>query len=164
MKGKRFVFAFALALVFGSLGSLSLAAQGLLPFSLGNWASSSTATQVSAQQIEQFANERANILREYGITSGERREYTSGSDKISVTLYRMIDPSAAFGAFTFLRDPDMALPGPVTAASFAAGKRGHALLVVGNLVMGVDLGGRRIIKKKMNALAQSVARQADRRP
>ena len=164
MKGKRFVFAFALALVLGSLWSLPLAAQGLLPSSLGTWASSGTATQVSAQQIEQLANDRANILREYGISSGERREYTSGSDKISVTLYRMIDPSAAFGAFTFLRDPDMALPGPVTAASYAAGKRGHALLVVGNLVLDVDSGNRPITNADLNALAQSVARQADRRP
>src|SRR6266571_3983283 len=150
MKGKRFVFAFALALVLGSLWSLPSAAQGLLPSSLGDWASSGAPAQVSAQQIEQFANERANILREYGISSGERREYTSGSDKISVTLYRMIDPSAAFG--------------PVTAASYAAGKRGHALLVVGNLVMNVDSGNRPITNADLNALAQSVARQADRRP
>jgi len=164
MKGKRFVFAFALALVLGSLWSLPSAAQGLLPSSLGNWASSGAPAQVSAQQIEQLANDRANILREYGISSGERREYTSGSDKISVTLYRMIDPSAAFGAFTFLRDPDMALPGPVTAASYAAGKRGHALLVVGNLVLDVDSGNRPIASADLNSLAQSVAAQADRRP
>jgi len=164
MKGKRFVFAFALALVFGSLGSLPSAAQGLLPSFLGDWASSGAPAQVSAQQIEQLANDRANILREYGITSGERREYTSGSDKITVTLYRMIDPSAAFGGFTFLRHPDMALPGPVTAASYAAGKRGHALLVVGNLVLDVDSGNRPIASADLNSLAQSVARQADRRP
>ena len=164
MKGKRFVFAFALALVLGSFWSLPSAAQGLLPSSLGDWASSGAPAQVSAQQIEQFADERANILREYGISSGERREYTSGSDKISVTLYRMIDPSAAFGAFTFLRDPDMALPGPVTAASYAAGKRGHALLVVGNLVLDVDSGNRPIASADLNLLAQSVAAQADRRP
>jgi hypothetical protein len=164
MKGNRFVFAFALALALGSLWSLPSAAQGLLPSSLGDWASSGTPAQVSAQQIEQLANDRANILREYGINSGERREYASGSDKISVTLYRMIDPSAAFGAFTFLRDPDMALPGPVTAASYAAGKRGHALLVVGNLVLDVDSGNRPVASADLNALAQSVARQADRRP
>ena len=164
MKGKRFVFALALALVLGSFWSLPLAAQGLLPSSLGNWSSSGAPAQVSAQQIEQLANDRANTLREYGITSGERREYTSGSDKISVTLYRMIDPSAAFGAFTFLRHPDMALPGPVTAASYAAGKRGHALLVVGNLVLDVDSGNRPIASADLNSLAQSVAAQADRRP
>jgi len=164
MKGKRFVFAFALALMLGSFGSLPSAAQGLLPSSVGNWASSGAPAQVSAQQIEQLANDRANILREYGITSGERREYTSGSDKISVTLYRMIDPSAAYGAFTFLRHPDMALPGPVTAASYAASKRGHALLVVGNLVLDVDSGNRPIASADLNSLAQSVAAQADRRP
>src|SRR4029077_8195081 len=128
MKGKKVVFIFVL-IVWG-LASLPLAAQGLLPSSLGTWASSGDPTQVSAQQIEQLANDRANILREYGITSGERREYANGNDKITVTLYRMVDPSAAFGAFTFFRDPDMALPAPIMAASYAAGKRGRELLVV----------------------------------
>lgn len=164
MKGKRFVFAFALALMLGSFGSLPSAAQGLLPSSLGSWASSGAPAQVSAQQIEQLANDRANTLREYGITSGERRQYANGNDKATVTLYRMIDPSAAFGAFTFLRHPDMALPGPVTAASYAAGKRGHALLVVGNLVLDVDSGNHPIASADLNSLAQSVAAQADRRP
>jgi hypothetical protein len=76
----------------------------------------------------------------------------------------MIDPSAAFGVFTFLRDPDMALPGPVTAASYAAGKRGHELIVVGNLVMDIVSGKREITAAELNSLAQSVAPQADRRP
>lgn len=160
MKGKQIVF----ALILGGLSSLPLAAQGLLPSSLGTWTSSGAPTQVSAQQIEQLGNDRANILREYGISSGERREYANGNAEITVTLYRMVDPSAAFGAFTFLRDPDMALPGPVIAASYAAGKRGHALLVVGNLLMDVDSAKLQMTTADLNALAQSVSGQADRRP
>jgi hypothetical protein len=162
MKGKKIVF--SLALILCGLASLPLAAQGLLPSSLGSWTSSAGATQVAAQQIEQLANDRANILREYGITSGERSEYANGGDKASVTLYRMVDPSAAFGAFTFLREPDMALPGPVTAASYAAGKRGHELLVVGNLLIDIASGKREMTAPELNALAQSVSGQADRRP
>jgi hypothetical protein len=162
MKGKKIAFIFTLIL--WGLASLPLAAQGLLPSSVGTWASSGDPSEVGAQQIEQLANDRANILREYGLTSGERREYAIGNDKASVTLYRMVDPSAAFGAFTFLRDPDMALPGPVTAASYAAGKRGHELLVVGNLVMDIASGKREMTAPELNALAQSVAGQADRRP
>ena len=162
MKGKSFVFIFALILAV--LSSLPLAAQSLLPSFLGAWTSSGTPTQVAAQQIEQLANGRASVLREYGVTAGERREYVNDTDKASVTLYRMVDPSAAFGVFTFLRDPDMALPGPVTAASYAAGKRGHELLVVGNLVMDIASGKTEIAAPDLNALAQSVTGQADRRP
>jgi hypothetical protein len=164
MKGKALLFAFAFVLTLGGVWSAPLAAQDLLPSSVGTWTASGTPTQVPAQQIEQLASERANILREYGITSGERREYTTGNDKITVTLYRMVDPSAAFGAFTFFRDPDMALPAPITAASYAAGKRGHELLVVGNLMIDVNAGNAQMASADLNALAKSLAAQADRRP
>lgn len=169
MKGKRLAFGLAVAQLplFGALLSMPLAAQDMLPASVGAWASSGAATQAGAQQVEQLANDRANILREYGITSGERREYgdgPDGSDKATITLYRMVDPSAAFGAFTFFREPDMALPAPVTAASYAAGKRGHALLVVGNLLLDVVSRKREMSSADLNTLAQSIAAHADRRP
>jgi hypothetical protein len=168
MKGKRsafaLTFAFAMTLILSGLSNARLAAQDMLPASAGTWASSGALTQVSASQIEQLANDRANILREYGITAGERREYADGSDKTTVTLYRMVDPSAAFGAFTFLRDPDMAMPAPITAASYAAGKRGHTLLVVGNLLMDVASAKREMTSADLNALARGIAAQADRRP
>ncbi len=164
MKGRVLLFAFAFVLALGGLWSAPLAAQDVLPPNVGTWTASGSTTQVPAQQIEQLANDRANILREYGITSGERRDYTSGNDKITVTLYRMVDPSAAFGAFTFFRDPDMALPAPITAASYAAGKRGRELLVVGNLVLDVNSGKAQMAPADLNALAKSAAAQADRRP
>ena len=164
MKGKALLFAFAFVLALGGLWTAPLAAQDVLPSNVGTWTASSSTTQVPAQQIEQLANDRANILREYGITSGERRDYTSGNDKVTVTLYRMVDPSAAFGAFTFFRDPDMALPAPIMAASYAAGKRGRELLVVGNLMLDVNAGKAQMAPADLNALAKSVATQADRRP
>jgi hypothetical protein len=164
MKGRGLLFAFAFVLVLGGVWIAPLAAQDVLPSNVGTWTASGSTTQVPALQIEQLANDRANILREYGITSGERREYASGDDKITVTLYRMVDPSAAFGAFTFFRDPDMALPAPIMAASYAAGKRGRELLVVGNLVLDVNAGKAQMAPADLNALAKSVATQADRRP
>src|SRR5579864_1853087 len=162
MKGRVLLFAFAFVLALGGLWSAPLAAQDLLPSNVGTWTASGSTTQVPAQQIEQLANDRANILREYGVTSSERRDYASGDDKITVTLYRMVDPSAAFGAFTFFRDPDMALPAPIMAASYAAGKRGRELLVVGNLMLDVNAGKAQMAPADLNALAKSVATQADR--
>ena len=164
MKGKRLAFGLVTALAFGAVLTMPLAAQDMLPSSVGTWAATGAATQVAAQQVEQLANDRANILREYGITAGERREYADGNDKATVTLYRMVDPSAAFGAFTFFREPDMALPAPVTAASYTAGKRGHALLVVGNLLLDVVASKREMTSAELNTFAQSVAAQVDRRP
>lgn len=166
MKGTKFVsiLGFGVALLLGGTLAAPLVAQDVLPPSVGSWASSGPANHVPAQQIEQLANDRGNILREYGITSGERREYVDGSDSSTVSLYRMVDPSAAFGAFTFLREPDMALPAPVAAASYAAGKRGRALLVVGNLLIDIASAKREMAGADLNSLAQSVASQADRRP
>ena len=164
MKGRGLFFAFAFVLALGGLWSAPLGAQDVLPSTVGTWTASGTTAQVPAQQIEQLANDRASILREYGITSGERRDYASGNDKITVTLYRMVDPSAAFGAFTFFRDPDMALPAPIMAASYAAGKRGRELLVVGNLMLDVNAGKAQMAPADLNVLAKSVATQADRRP
>ncbi len=130
MKCKRLVLAVLFLVAVGGLPGVPSAAQALLPSSLGEWTSPAVPSQVSPQQIEQLAGDRANILREYGIAAGERREYVNGNDKATVTLYRMVDPSAAFGVFTFLRDPDMVTPAPIASASYAAGKRGRTLLVV----------------------------------
>lgn len=164
MKGKRLVLAFLFAAGLGALSSAPSSAQGLLPPSVGDLASSAASAQVPAQQIEQLAGDRANILREYGLTAGERREYANGNDKATITLYRMEDPSAAFGAFTFLREPEMATPPPIPSSSYAASKRGRTLLVVGNLLLDVTSTSTQMQGADLNALTQSLRRHSDRRP
>ena len=166
MQGKKIFFALALTLVLGGLSSHPLAAQaqGILPSSFGARTASGAATQVSPAQMEQLADDRAPVLREYGITSGERREYTNGGEKLTVTLYRMVDPSAAFGAFTFLRDPDMASLSAANPVSYAAAGRGRTLLVVGDLLMDVASGKPLFSAADLSALARSVVGKADRRP
>jgi hypothetical protein len=160
MKGKNIIF----ALLLWGLSSGPLAAQGLLPSSFGGWTGAGAQGQVSAAQIEQLANDRANILREYGIGGGERRDYSNGNGALTVTLYRMVDPSAAFGAFTFLREPDMAALALNRPISYSAGGRGRALAVVGNFVLDVAAAKGQVADADLSALAQSVAGQADRRP
>ena len=162
MKGKKIFCALAFAL--SGLSSLPLAGQSLLPSSVGGWMASGPATQAVPAQIEQFASDRAALLREYGVMSGEQREYTEGADQLTVTVYRMVDPSAAFGAFTFLREPGMnALPA-TNPVSYAAAGRGRTVFVVGNLVMDAASKKSPIAAAEVSALAQSVASQADRRP
>ena len=114
---------------------LSATAQGLLPASVGGWTASGGAPTVSAGQLESVAGERAGLLREYGLTSAEQRQYTQGQQTASLTLYRMVDPSAAYGAFTFLRGPQMRPLDLGDSVSFAAATGDRAIFVVGNLVL-----------------------------
>jgi hypothetical protein len=180
MQGKKilFVLAIALFLIWGGVGSRPLAAQTqpILPSSFGAWTASGAVTQVPPAQIEQLASDSGPVLREYGIASGERREYANGDEKLTVTLYGMVDPSAAFGAFTFLRDSDMpslAARSPVSygASSKGAaaekggdGGQGRTLLVVGNLLLDVASAKSSMAAADASALGQSVVGRADRRP
>jgi hypothetical protein len=180
MQGKKIVFVLAITLflLWGGAGGRPLAAQtqAILPSSFGAWTASGAATQVAPAQIEQLANDGGPVLREYGITSGERREFANGDEKLTITIYAMVDPSAAFGAFTFLRDPDMASLAAKSPVSYgatdkgaatkegAAGGKGRTLLVVGNLVLDVASGKSRVAAADVSALGHSVAGRADRRP
>ena len=173
MQGKKihFVLALTLVLVFSGLGNRPLTAQSqaILPASFGAWTASGAVTQVSPAQIEQLASDRGPVLREYGIASGERREYANGEEQLTVTLYGMVDPSAAFGAFTFLRDADMASVAATSPVSYvvtensAAAGKGRTMLVVGNLLLDVA-SSKRLVATDVSALGQSVAGRADRRP
>ena len=83
-----------------------VSAQALLPPVFGNWSIGQTA---DAQPLapQQGPGPDAAILQEYGFKSIEHQDYTRGKDTLSVTLYRMVDPTAAYGAFTFLRPAGM---------------------------------------------------------
>src|SRR4029077_18187157 len=44
----------------------------------------------------------AAALRGYGLEASEENHYARGADNLAVTLYRMKDPSGAYGEYTFL--------------------------------------------------------------
>ena len=177
---KSFVLAIALIVLWGEAGSSGLAAQAqaqaILPSSFGAWTAAGAAAQAAPGQIEQLATDSGPILREYGITSGERRDYANGDEKLTITLYQMVDPSAAFGAFTFLRDPDMASVAAKSPVSYeaiskgeaatkgAAGGQGRTMLVVGNLLLDVASAKTRFAAADVSALGKGVAGRADQRP
>lgn len=137
-----------------------VSAQALLPPVFGNWSIGQTA---DAQPLapQQGPGPDAAILQEYGFKSIEHQDYTRGKDTLSVTLYRMVDPTAAYGAFTFLRPagmPDSKL------AQFAAASSNRALIVVGDFLL--DVTGNRIpaLSGDVATLIAAVAPKADRRP
>lgn len=97
LKTPRRVLPFGLAIVL--LAACPAFAQGILPASVSNWN--------STQSKDNPANPEAAILKEYGLKSAERRTYTHGNDSLVVTAYTFSDPSGAYGAYSFLRTPDM---------------------------------------------------------
>jgi hypothetical protein len=133
------------------------AAQGLLPASFGSWNSRGG----QAITLEQAAGADAAAIREYGFIGIGRAEYERGADTLSVTLYRMADPSDAYGAFTYLRPGGMATS---NLAHFASTSPNRALLVVGNFL--IDVSGPAVANSHddIQSLASILQPKADSRP
>ena len=163
MKGKA-LFAVLFLLV---AAPWTFAAQGVLPPSFSGWTISAPAAQISSRDLDSLAQDKADILREYGISSAEKADYAQNGQPATVVLYKMTDPSAAFGAFTFLRsgDGDLArIPKPGDSVAYAAGSKSRALLVIGNLLLDISSPAARPPNPDLKALADSLFPQADRRP
>ncbi len=133
------------------------AAQSLLPASLGSW----TAGAPQTITLEQADGPDAAAIREFGFLSVERADYTLGAKSLTVTLYRMSDPSAAYGAFTYLRPAGMASS---NLAKYAAASPKRALVVVGDFL--VDADGPAVAQSRdaIENLVGALKPKADPRP
>jgi hypothetical protein len=146
------------------LASSTFAAQGVLPPSFGGWTISGNETQMAPKDLEQVVADKAPALREYGVTATEQAGYSQGSQAATITLYRMTDPSAAFGAFTLLRDPTMA---PLTlgpSVAYGASAKDHDLFVVGNFLLDVKANSALPADKDLKALADGLRPRSDHAP
>jgi len=153
---------FVVLLLLGAAGAAS--AQSVLPSSFGSWVSAPP-TQIPARELASVAQDKADVLREYGVTSAEKSDYSQNGTTASVVVYKMTDPSAAFGAFTYLRTMEFAaITGAGSSASFAAGTKNRAILVVGNFVADVSSTGARPEDSDLKALADGLYPSADKRP
>jgi hypothetical protein len=134
------------------LFALPAFAQGILPASLSGWISQgSPASQTPTD------NAQSSAFREYGYVSGEVRSYSHGNDRIDVALYKFKDPSGAYGAYSFLRQPDMA-KADLTEHSSTSSDR--ALALTGDLVL--DVHGTHIVEheQQLKSLVSAAARHA----
>ncbi len=137
----------------------SARAQSVLPRSFSSW--TTPETSAVAPQNAESAVPQAAILREYGLVEIEQGDYSLGNARLQVTLYRMRDPSAAYGAFTFLRSEEMR-PGGLADYSAISPKR--ALMLRGNLV--VEATGKNLpaLTRDLAVLQSAVARHAETGP
>lgn len=153
------------------LGALPASAQSILPSSFAGWNVSAKgglertplafAPPAADGSKPRTADEAWAALEEYGLASGEQDSYTKGSDTLNVTLYRMKDPSGAYGEYSYLRTQDMPR---ADLAEHSAMSADHALVLSGNLVL--DVRGRDLPKfdSDLKSLVATVARQAQTGP
>src|ERR1700733_5310546 len=140
-------------------------AQGLLPDSFAGW-NCNGKTSFNPAQPAQIASQTASsagndVLAEYGFVAGEQCEYTRSSEKLGVQVYRMKDPSGAYGLYSYMLTAD--LPhGALTEHSALGSSR--ALVLDGNLLLdirGTDLPRR---EKDLKALVANVKLHAEEGP
>jgi hypothetical protein len=164
------------AAAFFALTAASAPAQTILPKSFADWtaASAGSFSQSGANSTE------ARAAKEYDFVSGEHDTYTHAAstekgtekaaqkpnqpgeaDTLDVTLYKMTDPSGAYGEYSFLRTPDMPRADLADHSSISSGR---ALVLEGNTVL--DVRGSNLPKQEagLKALAAVVGKNAQQGP
>ena len=150
------------------LAAVPASAQSILPNSFAGWNATNRSSfdgsgvPVINGDTTVPANLSVAAAQEYGFTLGEQVTYARGADEtLNVKVYRMKDPSGAYGEYSYLRAPDMSRPGPNEHSAVSAD---HALVLVGNLVL--DIRGRELSKdaNDLSALVSAVSAKAQQGP
>ena len=118
--------------------ALPAAAQGILPASVAGWNASSPQ---ASEDLGQIAGSAAPALKEYEVQSAESRAYSHGADSLTVAVYTFKSTAGAYGAYSFLRTPDMAQANLTQHSSMSSDR---ALALTGNLV--VQFNGKSLRK------------------
>jgi len=101
---RTLIFVFLLGLCLAPV----LRAQQALPDHFGGWSSSAPAAKTAVEAPGKPSGEAAAVLQEAGLDDVTRRAYASSGRTLTLTLYRLHDPSGAYAAFTYLRTAEMA--------------------------------------------------------
>ncbi|MFZ1203452.1 MAG: DUF6599 family protein [Candidatus Acidiferrales bacterium] len=145
------------------LTSASASAQQVLPHSFAGW-TQTNAQAFGASGMPSSANaqaDAASAATEYGFAGGESATYTQGSQSLDVTLYKMKDPTGAYGEYSYLRVPGMA-PANLTDHSSITSDR--ALVLAGNLVVEIQGNNLTAHTADLKALVNAVAQHAHEEP
>lgn len=134
-------------------------AQSVLPQSFADWSAQPPADKFSVPYLAGGADGPA--MQEFGYKSFDYQKYSHGKETLDVTLYRMVDPTAAYGAFTYFRPTNMPSS---KLTQYSAVSPDRALIVVGDFLLDVD--GKRLDHSTgaLEALIASVKPKADPRP
>ncbi len=160
---RRFL-SMSLTLLF--LAAFPVAAQQILPHSLGRW----TAAQNPGEPLRALALSSLTpiapqtVLAEYGWASSEWATYGSSAgtaDGMQASVFKMKDPSGGYGLYSFLRTPDMARADFTEHSSVS---RDRALILIGNLVMDIEGQDLSKFETEIKSLVATVATHAQDGP
>jgi hypothetical protein len=161
----RHYISLSLTAILLSFAAISTPAQKVVPDSFAGWSCNGRTAFNPAQPSEiasQTASSAGNdVLTEYGFVTGEQCEYSRGSEKLGVQVYRMKDPSGAYGLYSYMRTAD--LPHSALTEHSALGPS-RALALDGNLLL--DIRGNELPKreKDLKALVAAVKLHAEEGP
>ena len=144
-----FLFAAFLAVMPAAAQSAN---ESVLPSRFAGWTESSSAAFTPP------AGKAAAAAAEYGLASGTTATYKSRATTLNVTLYRMKDPSGAYGEYTYLRTPDMPA---ANITAYSAMSADHALVLVGNLVLDIRARDLKRAEASLKPLASAVSSHAE---
>jgi hypothetical protein len=135
----------------------------ILPSSFSGWSAPAPSSLSTPAQLDGFLGAEALPFREYVVKSIEQRTFTQGDRTATITVYRLRDPSSAYGAYTFLRNDSLS---PVSLGSFASASRDRALIVVGEFLLDVTVPAKqqRPSDEDLKQLADSLEKTADQTP
>jgi hypothetical protein len=139
------------------------AAQGILPSSFAGWTAAAPSTVIPPTGLGPLLGPDTPAFREYVVKSVEQRSYTQGAQAISIALYRLRDPSSAFGAYTFLINDTLSAAG---LGSYASASHERALIVVGEMLLDVSAPAKqaRPSNADLKQLADLLDKKADHTP
>ena len=161
----RHYISLSLVAILLSFTAISTFAQAVIPDSFAGWSCNGRSafnpaqpSEIASQTPSSVGN---NVLAEYGFVAGEQCEYTRASEKLGVQVYRMKDPSGAYGLYSYMRTADL-LHGGLTEHSALGPSR--ALALDGNLLL--DIRGTDLPKKEkdLKALVADVKLHAEEGP
>lgn len=147
--------------------ALPAAAQGILPSAFAGWTASAPPTIISTTgpttALDSLLGTDSAAFKEYIVKSVEQRTYSQGAHTASMTLYRMRDPSSAYGAYTFLLNDSLSAD---ALGSYASESRDRALIVVGEMLLDVSAPAKqtRPPDADLKQLADSLDKKADHTP
>jgi hypothetical protein len=139
------------------------AAQGVLPSSFAGWSATAPSAIIPSAGLDSLLGPDAVAFREYIVKSVEQRSYTQGAQTASVTLYRLRDPSSAYGAYTFLTNDALSAVG---VGSYASASRERALIVVGEMLLDISAPAKQLrpADGDLKQLAALLDKKADHTP
>jgi len=159
----RRLLRFCLGLALLSVAAIPAAAQGVLPPSFAGWTAPAPATSFSPANLGPLLATDASAFREYIVKSVEQRSYAQGPQTATITLYRLRDPSSAYGAYTFLRNDSLSDAG---IGSYSSTSPDRALIVVGEMLLDVTVPAKqaRPADGDLKQLADLLDKKADHTP